>query len=161
MCTYVIWIMVWNYLRTVKYQLKLSLPKATAMWVNRVWQCLKNYSRENKHCHKWTMSGYLGLKFTRDDFLSQCNCWRSLSSKMCFRQPMEAVSSACHMACVQGQRLLVRSRWSQVNQTQLEGHLGLCSRRENAAAVFCFQRVCSSKVALWLPGFSFFPPSLH
>lgn len=122
------------------------------MWVNRLWQCLKNYSRENKHCHKQTVSSYLQLKFTRDDFLSQWNCWRSLSSKLSLGQPTEAASSVCHRASVQGQWLLVTSQFSQVNQAQLEGLPGLCSRKQNAA-VFCFQRACSSKVVLWLPGF--------
>lgn len=74
-----------NYPKTVKYQLKLSLHKASAMCVDRVRRCLKNYGGENKHCHNWTVFSYLGLTFTKYDSLSQCNCWRTLGSKNGFR----------------------------------------------------------------------------
>lgn len=54
---------------------------------------------------------------------------------MCLGQPMEAVSSVCHMASVQGQWLLVTSQFTQVKQAQLEGHPGLCSRKEKCSSV--------------------------
>lgn len=67
--------------------LKLGLSKATTIWVNRVWHCLKNYGGENKHCHNWTTSVTWGWSL-RDMIpyysVLQCNCWRSPSSKKGF-----------------------------------------------------------------------------